>query len=182
MPVTLQILPVFGPDGKPHGLAPKRRIDADLLAAMKPGPYKAKITKLRSQKAHNLYFKAIEVAAEQWPSNLEPEPKGDAELLRAWLQCTAGPKWRKSLDFPPETHELIVTLIQEIRGEGRYAFVDPVVTTKGPKLRCTIPLSIAHDAMDEDEFAPLREGVFEIIELTFGKTVNDLVAEAQMAA
>ena len=180
MPITVQVLPIIV-GGKPQGLAPKRRIDAELLAGLKPGAYKAKISKLRSIKADRLYHCAIEVAADNWPEGEEPEPKGDKELLRAWLQCKAGPNWRKSADFPWDTRHSAIFLIEHLVGEGRYAFTERIDTDQGPKFRVHVPLSINHDNMDDEEFQPLRAAVLEMLELKFNCSALELVAHGEAA-
>lgn len=169
---------------KPVGLLPARRIDYDLMRErLKPGvKYKAKITQARSRPAHNFYFGVIEAAAMYWPKRDEPHPEGDAKLLRAWLQCKAGPKWRKNVDGPPDSYEFALKMIEALAGDGRYAFVDSVITTdKGPVLRVHVPLSINWDEMPEGSgaFGELRQEVFDIIELKFHMTVHELVAHAE---
>lgn len=152
-----------------------RILDRELIGQLKPGAYKAKITKLRSTKADNFYHKILEIAAIHWPDGVNPDPKGDKELLRAWCQCKAGPHWRKSLTGPPEAKDMVIAAIEALKGDGKYAFVEEIATDDGPKLRLHIPLSIDHDHMGEDEIRPLRDKVFEIIEFVFEMTPKQLL-------
>jgi hypothetical protein len=164
-------------------LLPVRRGDEEALLKMADGvPYRAKLSKHRSVKGNNFYFRAIARACENWPHGQEPEPEGDSELLRAWLQCRAGPEWRMSQDFPVEAAAAVMWLLEHIRADNKYAFIKTVTTEEGPKLRVLIPKSTAFDQMDEEENAPLRKAVFEIIESVIGVKVEDLVYEAESAA
>lgn len=169
-------------EGGPH-FTPARRIDAEFINELKPGEYVNKISRLRSRKAHNYYFLAIDRACENWPRQDEPCPEGDEKKLRAWLQCKAGPKWRKNIDGPPESVEMAIKIIEALAGEGRYAFVDTVVMTDaGPKLRVHIPVSVNEYDMPGDEFIELETAVFEVLELKFGCTIQELIdgGEAQV--
>lgn len=163
-----------------QGLAPARRIDAELIAKIKPGKYLAKLSKPRNSLVHRLFFASIAAAALHWPEGVEPEPEGDEKLLRAWLLCKAGYSEKK--DFPPSAVEGVIWLIERLRGENRYAFVKDVVTDEGPKLRVYVPQSIAYREIDEDRFRPIKEAVFEIIEEVIGVPADQVLRETEEAA
>ena len=167
-------------DGKT--LIPSGELDAKLLERLPENRnLTVKASQPRSNKAQNYYHHVIQLAADHWPHGVEPEPEGDKELLRAWLECMAGPKWRNTRDFPPEMAGDIVWLMRELAG-SRYAFVKAVETEEGPKLRVYVPKSTKYHKMDEAEFTPLRDEVFRIIEGTLDVTVQQLVIEAEQTA
>jgi hypothetical protein len=158
-------------------LVPVYPLDKERLATVSPGrEYRIKLTIPRSSRRHRFYFAAIRAAAHHWPENIDPCPDGDEELLRAWLQCKSG-HHEPTIDFPLEATQSVSQLIERIRGDGKYAFIKPVETKDGPQLRVFIPLSIAHDKMDEQEFDPIARGAIHWIEAIVGVPVDKLVAE-----
>jgi hypothetical protein len=150
---------------------------------------KAKITKPRSGKAHRFYFKVIARAAEHWPHGQDPFSDKDyvgglhlkdPDKLRAWLQCKAG--YYDVIAFPFGTENALARLVQRIRGDGKFCFIDTKVVNKEPAACVFTPTSIAYDEMDETEFRPIREAVFALIEEITGVTAEQLVFETEMSA
>jgi hypothetical protein len=170
-------------------IKPARRADLDMLARMKRGKsYKVVVTELRSKKADGLYHDALTWAARNWPEGMWPNPDGDKELLRAGLQCKAGPRWRKSVDFEPGSVKSALFLIEEFRGEEKYAFTQPVELTDpktgelGQWLRVHVPISIAHEAMPEKAMVDLRRAVIEQIEEVFEMEIKAFIHKCKEAA
>lgn len=165
----------------PQGLVPVSVMGAEDLAKLKYGQiYNIRVTKQRSRKAHNFYFEVIRRAAEHWPEGVAPEPKGDENLLRAWLQCKVGNPKR----WPFELHQskMAIDMLTYFESEDRYAFYEEMMIDGDPKIVVFAPESIAEDEMDELEFEPLRRKVFEFIEMVMGTTINDMMRESDKAA
>jgi hypothetical protein len=164
-------------------LLPMRPNDSLMMQQLPEGKaFKAKVTKLRSSKANRFYFKVLDLAAFHWPSGLEPEPEGDANLLRAYLQCQAGPEFSWKIDFPVEAYKSVIEMIERTRAKDVFAFVKTIKTDQGDKLRVYIPESTAFDMMEEAVNIKLRRLVFEQIEIVLGKPVEQLVKESEMVA
>lgn len=141
-----------------------------------------RVTRPRNPKTHRTYFKVIALAATMWPEGHEPEPDGDENHLRAWLQCKAGRcHW---YDFRVDDIDTVSALIRDVRGDGKFAFLKcvPVRPHRGAepvdKLRVYIPDTIEYEALDEDQFKPIKDKVFEIIEQVLGTTVKELLEHA----
>lgn len=136
-------------------------------------PFKARLTKPRNALVHRLYFSAIAAAARRWPETEEPYPQGSADLLRSWLQIRAG--YKEVVIFPVSAYDAVIKLLERTRGEDRYAFVKQTTVDGEPALGVFTSLSIAYDTLSEDEFRPVKESVFSIIEGIFQMDVKTLV-------
>lgn len=159
-------------------LVPFRKVDEAALEKLpERRPIAITASKPRSWQAQKLFHSVIAIACDNWPEGIEPNPEGNKELLRAWLECMAGPKWRRTIDFPVEVAEGIVALMRELAGD-KYAFVKPIEVDGEPRLRVYVPKSTRYRQMDEAEFSPLRDEVFRIIEATLGVPIEQLLAEA----
>ena len=155
-------------------MTPVRAVDLKALEGLPTGvSLKAKISKPRNRLVHRLYFAAIAAAAKHWPHGVEPEPEGDADRLRAWLQCKAGHAIR--IVFPVTAKDAVIALIENMTSKDKYAFTKEGVIAGEPALAVFLPLSIDYSTLDEAEFAPTKTAVFEIIEATLGVTVKQLV-------
>lgn len=165
-----------------NALLPWRTEDQEELARYpEKTVLKIKATRPRSNKAHRFYFKVIAVACHHWPENADPCPgKNDADMLRYWLQCKAG--YHDRIDFPEGTTDALGMLIKKIRGEGKYCFIQPRMIGGEAKICVFTPQSIAYEEMDETEFRPVRDAVFEIIEEIVGLAPDQLVLESEMSA
>lgn len=164
-------------DGK--ALHPSRKVDADALAKIPVGvPHKAKVSRRRNRKVHNLYFAVIEAAAKQWPEREEPfsDPSeaGNADLLRAWLQAKAG--WHTRIDFDPSEKDSVIKLLEAVRDEDKYAFVKGTVGRSGdPKLSVYISKSVSYNAAEDEIFGPIKTEVLSRIEAVLGCSVETLI-------
>lgn len=184
MPVSLQMR------REGNTLVPLREPDLKLLEKLPENrPLNIKANKPRSGKGHRMYFAAISAACDHWPEGHapfedrgldNPVTKADDDLLRAWLQTKAG--WRECITFPLEAAEATARLIQKIRGEGNYCFLDPREIDGEIKLCVFIPDSISYDEMDEEAFSPVRRAVFELIEQIVGIPADKIVYETDQSA
>ncbi len=146
-------------------------IDIGMLTEGKP--LKCRLTNPRNPKVHRLYFSAIAAAAKHWPEGAEPEPGGDADLLRAWLQVKAGYAIKRV--FSVEAMPVLIALIGDVRASDKYAFVKQTTVAGEPAAVAFIPLSISYAELDDEAFAPIKSSVFDIIESTLGCTITQLV-------
>lgn len=161
-------------DGK--ALQPIRPVDEKELAKLVVGrPYKAAITKPRNPKVHRLYFAAIAAAAKQWPEHEEPlDLDGNADLLRAWLQCKANWCYRAG-PFQPSELDQVIKLMRLLSAEDKYGFVRPSDVDGEPGLIVFVSRSIEYEQADDPEFEPVKRAVFDRIEATLGCTIEQLV-------
>ncbi|MBP8235146.1 MAG: hypothetical protein KAY22_22875, partial [Rhizorhabdus sp.] len=136
-------------------------------------PYRCRLTHPRNGLVHRTYFAAIAAAAKRWPEGMEPQPEGNADLLRAWLQCKAGRFTRRTA--PVAAKDTVIWLLGEIRDADKYAFVKEVLVDGEPHLGIFVPDSVAYDEMDDTEFEPLKTAVFTRIEEVFGMDVKTLI-------
>jgi hypothetical protein len=163
------------------GLLPVSKMGLEDIHKLKPGGiYNVRITKQRSRRAHNFYFEVIRRAAFLWPEGVAPCPNGDEDLLRAWLQCKVGKPKRWVFDV--EQGEMAVGLVKYIQGEDKYCFHEGMQIDGVDKIVVFAPESIAEDEMDELEFTPLRQAVFEFIEITLGVKIDELMTDSDKAA
>jgi len=164
-------------------LVPVRPQDAEAVRKWKNQNLRGDVRLPRHLKGHNLYHAVIAEACNQWRG--APFPKGDADLLRYWLEYKAGPEfcWRAG-PFPPEFHQTVCDLISQTRAEDRYSFVEPVINAKGdPEIYVFTPKSEAFEEMPEEVANKLRRAVFELIEITLGiENAESLVKEKLRAA
>lgn len=132
------------------------------------------LKKTRSGKAHRLYFKVIELAYKNWPENHDFQPSGP-EHLRAWLQVRVGYAGRVGNMLPANLSDAVkladflTMLAHEIR---LHNFAFP--TINNGTIEIVVPQSIAYSELDEKEFAPIRQAVFEEIEMQTGIPISDL--------
>jgi len=157
---------------------------------------KAKVNVPRNAKTHDLFFAILADVIQHWPHGAEPHPEGDTELLRAWLLCRVG--HCNKLDFPmmsdPKSQQRLMhsldAMITRLRNAGEYQFMREGTVDGEPAIRVFIPKSISKDSLDETEFRPIEQAVFDEIEAITGIEVNTLIeafharkaAEAQARA
>lgn len=163
-------------DGK--SLHPSRKVDAEALAKIPVGvPHKAKVSKPRNRKVHNLYFAAITAAAKHWPKGEEPFTDPDEaenpDLLRSWLQCKAG--WHIRIDFDPSEKDAVIQLLEAVRDEDKYAFVKPTTKDGEPMLSVYISKSVSYNAAEDEIFNPVKTEVLSRIEAVLGCSVQTLI-------
>jgi hypothetical protein len=151
-------------------------------------PVKAKIALRRSMPAHRLFFACVAAAAEHWPDGVEPEPEGDAELLRAWLLIRAGHADR--IDFPIPDDDIqaqvmmasVTDLINRLRTRGEFPWIRTGEKNGQAMVRVFISKSMNCEALDETAFAPIRQHCFDTIEAIVGVRIEDLAMESEAVA
>lgn len=166
-------------------LMPLRDVDREAIRKMPMSPLHGDVKRRRNLKAHNLYHAVIDEACNQWPHGADPDPKGDVDVLRYWLQYKAGPEFcHRDGPFRPEQLAVIVSLLRHAQREDRAAFVEQTFDESGePAIYVFTPDSEAFENMTEDTSAKLRRGVFELIELTLGiDSAESLVKQKLRAA
>lgn len=150
-------------------------------------PLKTKIHLPRSTPAHRMFFAVISAAAVHWPHSAEPEPDGDAELLRAWLLIRAGHCDRIDFPFPDDeaARQMVIAsvsdLVNRLRTRGEYPFIRTGETKLGSVVRVFISRSMDFENLDEAGFIPIREHIYGDIEAIVGVRVDDLVRETEAA-
>ena len=145
-------------------------------------PFKTKVHVPRLPQTHNLLFGVLADAVNHWPHGADPNPDGDAELLRAFLLCRVG--WCEKIDVPisddPKMQQRIMAFVDEmivrLRGKGEYPFIREGRIDGEPAMRVFIARSLNHADVDEIKFREIEHDIFDEIEAITGIKVDDLIA------
>jgi hypothetical protein len=131
------------------------------------------LIKRRSPQLHRYFFATIKSAYDNWPESHEFQPT-DTEHLRAWLECKAG--HRDVIEEP-----IVGT---GVKSKNMIAFMARVQATRiangahymffagrdSPSaVIALVPRSISFSNIGDDEFRPIAEKVFDIIDEAIGK-------------
>jgi hypothetical protein len=129
----------------------------------------------RSNPDHARLFALVHKAFHQWPEGHKFAPQ-NAEHLRAWLVCKAGPEWRNARATVLDGGEksLIAEALRHALGDDQKRFV---VEFPGG-VAVISPKSMSFTAMSQAEFGKLRDAITDVIEAEIGCTVADLMQEA----
>jgi hypothetical protein len=133
----------------------------------------------RKLRPHNFMMAIIDRAFENWPHNHRFTP-ANPEHLRAWLlvharHFTVFGETVRRLTNPLAMVDFMQGAMARTMAAGGYSFT---VEQHG-SIAVYIPKSIAFAKMDEGEIRPIREAVFEIIEIETGLKIEDLRREAR---
>jgi hypothetical protein len=134
------------------------------------------LTKPRAPKAHRFFFAMIHAAYDNWPADHPEFHPTDCEQLRAWLLCRTPHSVRignlLNINFPDQERleDFIIMAVAAVRQHG---YGIPATDGKG-FVELIVPQSIAFDKLSEEEFAPIRDDVFHLIELNTGMALKDL--------
>lgn len=157
--------------------------EARMLKIPERVAHKSKVTVPRLSKTHSTFFGVLSDVCQHWPHGAEPNPEGDAELLRSWLLCRVDHCLK--LDFPmlsdaKAQQRLMASIdgmIQRFRIKGEYPFWREGVVDGEPAIRLFLAKSISHEVMDETEFRPVADRVYAEIYALTGIDVSDLIIE-----
>lgn len=167
-------------------------VNAESEAAMTKLPegriVRATVNLPRSGPANRMFFAVLRAAAIHWPHGTEPNPDGDAELLRAWLLIRAG--HRDAITFPlPEGEAAqrlmlasVTDLVTRLRVRGEFPWIVTGEIEGQECVRVVISRSMDFDHLDEAAFGPIRQHVYDDIEAAIGVRVDDLARETEAAA
>lgn len=133
--------------------------------------------KHRSLQDHRRLMGIISAAFDQWPEQHQFSPN-DAEHLRAWLICKAGPEFRTVTTF--EVSDADAKLKEQISEivRGRNTFPG----WHGSVLYKVEPKSMSFRKMGQKEFGRLREAIEDVIFAEVGVPASQLLKEAEHAA
>ncbi|WP_072389754.1 hypothetical protein [Hyphomicrobium sp. CS1GBMeth3] len=151
-------------------------------------PLKNNVKLPRSSPAHRMFFAVIAAAAVHWPHGADPEPDGDAELLRAWLLVRAGHCDRIDFPFPDDerSRQMVIAsvsdLVNRLRAAGQYPFIRTGEVKGCPVVRVFISKSMDYDHLDEAGFIPIRQHIYDDIKAIVGAEPEDLARETEAAA
>jgi hypothetical protein len=129
----------------------------------------------RSSPDHRRLFRILASAYQNWPDGHAFQPQ-NAEHLRAYLICRAGPDWRNAqCTFLPEgSREELFAIIRDVLKDNLKKF--PILYRDG--IAVISPKSMSFSAMSQAEFGKLRDAITDVIEAEIGCTVADLMQEA----
>ena len=97
--------------------------------------------------------------------------------MRHWLQVSA--QHCITLDGFPGDPEFVRNCLSMALQTGSSGFISVLPTGK---MRASFPKSIEWAKVSQEEFSPIADAVFEIIENVVGVSVDNLVRETEMAA
>jgi hypothetical protein len=131
----------------------------------------------RSNPDHKRLFALIKAAYDQWPESSCFKPV-NAEHLRAWLVCKAGPGFRRVSTFDlggldSETRMLVLDVMKDEHTFGG---------CQGDILYKVQPLSMRFDKMPQKQFAILRQEIEDVIKVEIGVEADDLLKQHEAAA
>jgi Protein of unknown function (DUF1367) len=160
-------------------LVPDQPADVEKLRDFAPGSLvKINVKRPRRRKPHSMFFAAIARAFENWPELHEFQPE-NPEHLRAWLLVKAGYRsifgesMNRLNNNPMRMLEFVKSAMERQRSAGGYSFV----TEHRGSIVQIVPESIAFSELDEDQFRPLRDAVYQLIEHHTGIPVVALKKE-----
>lgn len=142
---------------------------------------KVRITKPRRAKHHRLFFAVIAAAFENWPE-LHDQQFENAEHLRAWLTVKAGfrdifgERLRSDEADPKRMASFITKAMLKTRQAGGYGFV----TEYNGSIVLLTPKSISWSKLSQEEFSPVADRVFQIIEQETGIPIEALKRDAEL--
>jgi hypothetical protein len=141
---------------------------------------KVRITKPRRAKHHRLFFAVIQAAFDNWPE-LHDEQFENADHLRAWLTVKAGyrdlfeEKLEASEADPKRIAGFMGRAMIKIKSAGGYGFF---INHKQWVVMFT-PKSISWSKLSQDDFSPISDAVFQIIEQETCIPIEALKREAE---
>lgn len=129
--------------------------------------YRVRLLKPRSANQHRLFFAAIREARYHWPHDHEFQPE-DEHHLRAWLLCKVG-HHEPPIDIqyagdPQTAAQAIVAIVNAVRDRKKHCFHRVGASV----VRVFVPRTLRHDEVDQKEFAPVAQAVFDIIQGVVG--------------
>jgi hypothetical protein len=129
----------------------------------------------RSNPDHARTFALVTAAYRNWPEQHQFQPQ-NAEHLRAWLICKAGPDWRNAqcTFLPDGSRDELFAIIRDVLKDNLKKF--PILYRDG--IAVISPKSMSFTAMSQAEFGRLRDAITDVIEAEIGCTVADLMQEA----
>ena len=133
------------------------------------------LVKARSPRHHRFFFAVIAHAYENWPEAHDFQPDS-AEHLRAWLLTHTKHKFRLGNGLnaekpdPLKMVDFVEMCLFEVRKSG-YGFV--VMESNG-EMTMHFPKSINYAELDQEEFAPIADDVFAVIEAEMKTTIKEL--------
>lgn len=134
------------------------------------------LTKPRSPRAHRFFFAMIDAAYDNWPADHPEFKPTDCEQLRAWLLCQTKHSVRignlLNVNFPDPARQ-IDFLTMAVAAVRQHGYGLPVTDGYG-YVELIIPQSISYDKLGEEEFAPIRDDVFFLIEKNIGISIKEL--------
>jgi len=130
----------------------------------------------RSHPDHRRLFSLISSAFDQWPHNNVFQPV-NAEHLRSWLICKAGPDFRRVTTFDlggldSETRMLVLSVMKDEHTHGGM---------QGDILYKVQPISMRFDKMPQKTFSTLRQEIEDVLKTELGVEPDELLRHKEMA-
>jgi len=165
-----------------RALLPTDALSEEILEGYGSGALlRCKITRPRSMPHHHFFFAYLKEAFENWPeggaelgNGVRFHPENE-EHLRAWAIIMAGVKFRIAVevddgDMPAgELGNVLAGVLRKLRRMRIYAWPKLI----NGRVRIVMPVSIAHDPMDEKDFSELSSAVFDMIEGLIGLSADE---------
>lgn len=129
--------------------------------------YNVEVSKPRSRREHNMLFRAIGVAFNNWPE-YHPFKPNNAEHLRYWLEVGAGYGDTIIYENPVEALKALQASFKD------KAFAE----VSGDRVYVHIPRSIAYGKMGKQNFHELVEAIDKVLTEEAGMTLADCALSA----
>jgi hypothetical protein len=138
------------------------------------------LVKPRRPRAHRFFFAIIRAAYDNWPEAHPEFQPVDEDQLRAWLLCRTKHSARVGnllnirgpvdAAWEAKLADFVAMAVIAVRQHG-YALP---VTDESGYIELIVPKSIAYEQLGEEEFAPIRDDVFALIEANTGMKLKEL--------
>lgn len=140
----------------------------------------------RHSRAHRLFFSMINIAFENWPEKHYAEFRpNDREHLRAWLLWQAGhydtvaDRLQHDVGDEMRVKGFMTAVLLRMHANGTHFFF---LDAAADRLVAYVPRSIGYEYLDERAFAPIRQAVFDEIEIRLETKIALLIEEAKRAS
>jgi hypothetical protein len=166
-----------------RGLIPAETKAEEILFSMgKDALLRVTLTKPRRHKHHKFYFATLGNYFDNWPEAHPFQPDNE-EHLRAWATVKAGHRdlLGERLDHGPGDVVAMAGFVSRCLERQRkhgYGFI----TIHNGSLVFATPRSIAYDALDEAEFAPIAAQILGVLEQESGLPLSTMYIDPKEPA
>lgn len=133
------------------------------------------LVKPRYPKYHRFFFAVMQAAFENWPETHPLKPR-NSEVLRGMLMVEVGEYDAVGNGYRPGSDNVMKLLdfIDMAIHAGRLAGYAKLAVRDDGTAEARYPRSIAWDQMDQKEFGPIAEKIFELVEAETHLRIADL--------
>jgi len=138
---------------------------------------RVRVMKPRRPKHHRWFFLVVKNYFDNWPTAHAFQPDNE-EHLRAWATCKAGHRdiFGERLSHTDRDIHRMADFVEKaiLRSRKAYSFI----TIFNGSLVMLTPKSIAFDALDQEAFSPIADGILSVLETESGIAVASMMEAA----